>query len=83
MSLGDLRVGEHASGVDFPGDDLQPAVEMLDRRAAALHPIAAIDVAGGRKIADRGMMDVPADHALRRAAASPRRQAPPRSSARS
>src|ERR1700730_15708581 len=65
MSLGDLDLGDGAAGIELPGDDLQPAVEMLDRRAAALHPVAAIDVARRRKIADRGMMNVTADHALR------------------
>src|ERR1700684_2267390 len=64
MSLGDLGVSDVRAIGAFPGDDLQPAVEMLDRGAATLDPIAAIDVARRREVADRGLMDVAADYAL-------------------
>src|SRR5262249_50856554 len=44
-----------------PIHDLEPAVEMLDHGTAALHPVAAIDVADAEIVADRGVMDVAAD----------------------
>src|SRR5262249_31182148 len=47
-----------------PGDDLEPAVLMLHERGAAFHPVAAVHVADALLVADGGVMDVAADHAL-------------------
>jgi hypothetical protein len=44
--------------------DLEPPIEMLDDCAAALDPIAAIDIADAEIVMDDGVMDVPADHAI-------------------
>ena len=45
-------------------DDAQAAVEMLDQRRAALHPVAVVAVEDAVDVADLGLMDVAADHAV-------------------
>ena len=51
-----------AAGAVGPFDDLELAVVVLDHGGAALHPVAAIDVANAVVVVDDGMVDVPADH---------------------
>src|SRR5262249_756831 len=53
-----------------PAHELEPTVEMLDHRRAALHPVAAIDVVQTTVLANHGMMDVPANNAVNAATAS-------------
>ena len=63
------RLGERPLIAGFePGDDLEPAVVMLGDRGAALHPVAAIDVADAEIVVDHGMVDVAADDAVDMAA---------------
>ena len=47
-----------------PVQDFHCAVEMLDHRRAAFHPVSAIDVGQSEVIADHGMMDIPANDAV-------------------
>ena len=47
-----------------PGDDLETAIDVLGNGRAAFHPVAAIDVADAEIVADAGVMDVAADHAV-------------------
>src|SRR5271167_3535685 len=47
-----------------PGDDLEVAVLVFDQRCAALHPIAAVQIANALLVADGGVMNMPADHAF-------------------
>src|SRR5262249_9122652 len=47
-----------------PPHELKFSVEMLDDRRAAFHPVTTIDVAQAAVVADHGMMDVAADHAV-------------------
>ena len=65
----EVQFVEPRSATD-PLDDLEPPVEVLDDRRAAFDPVAAIDVAQAGVVADHGMMDVPADHAVNAAPAS-------------
>ena len=51
-----LRIG--------PGDDFEPAVLVLDERGAAFDPVAAVHVADAVLVADRGVVDMAADHAI-------------------
>ncbi len=50
-------------------DDLQPSVEMLDERGAAFHPIAIVAVQHPADIANLGVVNMPADDAVKIAAA--------------
>src|SRR5262249_45331524 len=47
-----------------PPHELKFSIEMLDDCRAAFHPVATIDVAQAVVVADYGMMDVAADHAV-------------------
>ena len=47
-----------------PGDDLETAVLVLDQRGAAFHPVAAVHVANAVLVADGGVVDMAADHAV-------------------
>jgi hypothetical protein len=47
-----------------PGDEFEPPVMVLGDCRAALDPVAAIDVMDAERVMHRGMMDVPADHAI-------------------
>src|SRR5262245_46106948 len=47
-----------------PMHDFEPSVAMLDHGGTALHPVAAIDVTDAEIVANRGVMDVAADHAV-------------------
>ena len=47
-----------------PVHDAQAAVEILDQRGAALHPVAVVAVEDAVDVADLGVMDVAADHAV-------------------
>ena len=61
------RRGEPARGAVArigPGDDLETAVLVLGERGAALDPVAAIHVADAVLVADGGVVDVAADHAV-------------------
>src|SRR5882757_1863806 len=58
---GRARVRAHRLG---PGDDLEPAVEVLHERGAAFDPVAAIEIAHAELVVDRRMMDVAADDAV-------------------
>ena len=47
-----------------PGDDLETAVLVLGERGAAFNPVAAIHVADAMFVADGGVVDMAADHAV-------------------
>src|SRR5262249_6791203 len=47
-----------------PCDDLEMTVLMLGERRAAFHPVAAVHVADTLHVADHGIMDMAADHAV-------------------
>ena len=47
-----------------PGDDFKPAVFMLGQRGAAFDPVAAVHVANAMLVADGGVVDMAADHAV-------------------
>src|SRR5215475_9812485 len=63
LRLRQLRGALATLRIPYPGDDLEMAVRVLDHGAAALDPVAAIDVADAVEFADRGVMDVAADDA--------------------
>src|SRR5262245_63124757 len=60
------RGSDRAAVAHFVGPmhDFEPSVAMLDHGGTALHPVAAIDVADAEIVANRGVMDVAADHAV-------------------
>ena len=45
-----------------PLQNLQPAVEVLDQRGAAFHPVAVVDVGDVADLAHLGLVDMAADH---------------------
>src|ERR1700733_15034506 len=47
-----------------PGDDFKAAVFVLGKGGAAFHPVAAIHIANAVFVADGGVVDMAADHAV-------------------
>src|SRR5690606_12479826 len=47
-----------------PCDDLKPTVLMFGKRGATLHPVTAVHIADAVLAANRGVMDMAADHAV-------------------
>src|SRR5262245_50979373 len=58
------RGGDGPAHFVGPMHDFEPSIAMLDHGSTALHPVAAIEVADAEIVADRGVMDVAADHAV-------------------
>ena len=52
-----------------PVDQLEAAVEMLDKRGAALHPVPIVAVQDTTDLADFRVMNVAADHPVQAATA--------------
>ncbi len=59
-----LDVGGRQQSAHIPGDQFQPAIEMLDDGRAGIDPIAAIDIGQAVDFADRRPVDVAADDAI-------------------
>jgi hypothetical protein len=53
-----------AGGRRLPLDDLQTAIVILDQPGAAFHPVAVVAVQHAVEVADLGVMDMAADHAI-------------------
>src|SRR5271155_27379 len=61
----DRRNGSGPAHRIGPGDDFETAVFVLDQRGTAFDPVAAIHVANAViVVADDGVVDVTADHAI-------------------
>src|SRR5262245_65470516 len=65
------RGGNQAALAHFvgPRHDFEPSVAMLDHGGTTLHPVATIDVTDAEIVANRGVMNVAADHAVGRVVA--------------
>ena len=59
-----------------PGNDLKPAIRMFRDGGAAFHPVAAIDVSNAEVVADGGVMNMAANHAVGTASFRFERQRP-------
>ncbi len=59
--------------ISGPMHDRQSAVEILDQGGAAFHPVAVVAVEDAVDVADLGLVDVPAHHAIGAAAPGLRR----------